>query len=88
MVARLSALRTGRTLLTRNMIIFIFLVLISVRDVLYSGHYAPPPKLRRTMREKNNQRHQNTATTKLNSKHNNNGSTYSSSNANLNFNEF
>jgi hypothetical protein len=39
MVARLSALRTGRTLLPRN-IIFLFLVLISVGDVLYSGHYA------------------------------------------------
>jgi hypothetical protein len=31
MAARLSALRTGRTLLPRNIIIFLFLVLISVR---------------------------------------------------------
>jgi hypothetical protein len=31
MVARLSALRSGRTLLSRNIIIFMFLVLISVR---------------------------------------------------------
>jgi hypothetical protein len=29
MVVRLSALRTGRTLLRRNIIIFLFLVLIS-----------------------------------------------------------
>jgi hypothetical protein len=28
----LSALRTGRTLLPRNIIIFLFLILISVRD--------------------------------------------------------
>jgi hypothetical protein len=35
MVVRMSALRTRRTLLPRNIIILMFLVLISVRE----GHY-------------------------------------------------
>jgi hypothetical protein len=38
MVVRLSALRTRRTLLPRNIIIFMFLVLISVRDAAYEDY--------------------------------------------------
>jgi hypothetical protein len=41
MTERLSALRTGRTLLPRNIIIFMFLVFISVRDSKPQGLVRP-----------------------------------------------